>query len=71
MLIAGRAVSGLGGGGIFSCVLIIIAEIVSAKDRGKYQGIMGGVFGISSVIGPLLGGFFTDSVSWRWCFHIK
>ncbi|KAJ3308334.1 hypothetical protein HDV04_001375 [Boothiomyces sp. JEL0838] len=70
-LIAGRAVAGIGGGGIFSCVLIMIADITSLKESGKYQGIIGAVFGLSSVIGPLLGGIFTDKLTWRWCFYIN
>ncbi|KAI8614121.1 major facilitator superfamily domain-containing protein [Chytriomyces sp. MP71] len=70
-LIAARAVAGIGGGGIFALVLIIISDIVSMQDRGKYQGAIGAVFGLSSVIAPLLGGFFSDKVSWRWCFFIN
>ncbi|KAJ3101181.1 hypothetical protein HDU97_001593 [Phlyctochytrium planicorne] len=71
VLIAGRAISGIGGGGIFSLVLIIISDIVSIQDRGKYQGIIGAVFGLASVIGPVTGGSFADSIGWRWCFFIN
>ncbi|KAJ3069005.1 hypothetical protein HDU98_007911 [Podochytrium sp. JEL0797] len=71
ILILGRAVAGVGGGGIFSLVLIIISDIVSIQDRGKYQGMIGAMFGLSSVIGPLVGGAFSDHVSWRWCFYIN
>ncbi|KAJ3102344.1 hypothetical protein HDU97_000625 [Phlyctochytrium planicorne] len=70
-LIGGRAVAGIGGGGIFSLVLIIISDVVSISDRGKYQGIIGAVFGLASVIGPLMGGAFTDHLSWRYCFWIN
>ncbi len=65
-LIVGRAVQGLGGGGLMILSQAIIADVVPARERGKYMGIMGGVFAISSVAGPLLGGWFTDVIGWRW-----
>src|SRR6478609_7796139 len=70
-LIAGRAVQGLGGGGLLILAQAIIADVVPARERGKYMGIMGGVFAISSVAGPLLGGWFTDSIGWRWAFWMN
>lgn len=67
-LIVFRALAGVGGGGILTLVMIIISDVVSLKDRGKYQGLIGGVVAISNSLGPLLGGIFTEEVSWRWCF---
>ncbi|MGD8167051.1 MDR family MFS transporter [Herbiconiux sp. P16] len=70
-LIAGRAVQGLGGGGLMILSQAIIADVVPARERGKYMGIMGGVFALSSVAGPLLGGWFTESIGWRWAFWMN
>jgi EmrB/QacA subfamily drug resistance transporter len=70
-LIAGRFVQGLGGGGLMILSQAIIADIVPARERGKYMGVMGGVFAIASVVGPLLGGYFTDTAGWRWAFWIN
>ncbi|WNB84938.1 MDR family MFS transporter [Cellulomonas sp. ATA003] len=70
-LVAWRAVQGLGGGGLMILSQAIIADIVPAKERGKYMGPMGALFGISAVIGPLLGGLFTDHLTWRWAFWIN
>jgi len=71
VLIIGRAVQGLGGGGLMILSQAIIADIVPARQRGKYMGIMGGVFALSSVAGPLLGGFFTEGIGWRWAFWMN
>lgn len=70
-LIAARAIQGLGGGGLMILSQSIIADVVPARDRGKYMGAMGAVFGLSSIIGPMLGGWFTESLSWRWAFWIN
>ncbi|MGV1005562.1 MAG: MDR family MFS transporter [Candidatus Nanopelagicales bacterium] len=71
MLIGARAVQGLGGGGLMSLALAIIGDIIPPRERGKYQGYFGAVFGVSSVGGPLLGGFFTDGPGWRWIFYLN
>ncbi|WP_154793512.1 MDR family MFS transporter [Occultella kanbiaonis] len=70
-LVIWRGVQGLGGGGLMILSQAIIADIVPARDRGKYMGPMGALFGISAVIGPLLGGLFTENADWRWCFWIN
>jgi MFS family permease len=70
-LIVGRAIAGLGGSGIFSGGLIIIAHSVPLRTRPIFLGAMAGMFGIASVCGPLLGGVFTDKLTWRWCFYIN
>lgn len=70
-LIIGRAVAGLGGSGIMAGALVIIAHSVPLRKRPIFLGSLGGMFGIASVSGPLLGGVFTDHLTWRWCFYIN
>lgn len=70
-LIAARALQGLGGGGLFVLALSVIGDVIPPKERGKIQGVFAGVFSLSSVLGPLLGGWFVDAFSWHWIFYIN
>ena len=71
VLIGGRAIQGLGAGGLFALALSIIGDVIPPRERGRYQGYFGAVFGVSSVGGPLLGGWFTDGPGWQWIFWIN
>src|SRR5260221_8041114 len=70
-LIIFRAIQGIGGGGLMVGAQTIIGDIVPPRDRGRYQGFFGAVFGVASVLGPLIGGFFVDTLSWRWVFYVN
>ncbi len=70
-LIAFRALQGVGGGGLMIGAQAIVGDVVSPRQRGRYQGLFGAVFGVTSVLGPLIGGFFVTNLSWRWVFYIN
>ncbi|MFY9919704.1 MAG: MDR family MFS transporter [Mycobacterium sp.] len=71
MLVASRALQGIGGGAIMVTAMAVIGEVIPLRERGRYQGALGAVFGVTTVIGPLLGGFFTDHLTWRWAFWVN
>ncbi len=70
-LVAARALQGVGAGGLMALVFAIIGDVIPPRQRGRYMGYFGAVFGVSSVVGPLLGGFLTDTLSWRWIFFVN
>jgi EmrB/QacA subfamily drug resistance transporter len=70
-LIGFRTLQGLGAGGLMVVTFAVIGDVIPPRERGKYQGYFGAVFGVSTVVGPLLGGFFVDNLSWRWIFYVN
>ncbi|WP_091287803.1 MDR family MFS transporter [Amycolatopsis xylanica] len=70
-LIVARAVQGLGAGGLMVTATALVADVVPLRERGKYQGALGSVFGVVTVLGPMLGGLFVDHLSWRWAFYVN
>ena len=70
-LIMFRAIQGLGGGGLMVTAQATVGDIVPPRERGRYQGLFGAVFGVATVVGPLMGGFFVEQLSWRWIFYVN
>jgi EmrB/QacA subfamily drug resistance transporter len=70
-LILFRAVQGLGGGGLIVTTIATIGDVITPRERGRYQGIFGGVWGLSTILGPLIGGFFVEHLTWRWIFYVN
>src|SRR6202163_1262202 len=70
-LILFRALEGIGGGGLIVVTIAVIGDLIPPRERGRYQGFFGAVFGVATIIGPLVGGFFVDHLSWRWIFYIN
>src|ERR671931_854580 len=70
-LILFRGIQGMGAGALFPISLAVIGDLFSPRERGRYQGLFGAVFGLSFIIGPFLGGFLTDNASWRWVFYVN
>ncbi len=70
-LILSRAIQGLGGGGLFVLALTVVGDVVPPRERGKVQGIFGAIFGLSSIVGPLIGGYLVDQLSWHWIFFVN
>ena len=70
-LIVFRALQGIGGGGLIVTTIAVIGDLIPPRERGRYQGLFGAVFGFATIVGPLLGGFFVDHLTWRWIFYVN
>src|SRR5260370_34506959 len=70
-LVLFRAIQGLGAGALFPIVIAIIADLYSPRERGRFQGLFGAVFGLSFIVGPLIGGWITDNIRWHWVFYVN